>query len=368
MKKFVLFGWILVSFFILPVSLATADSLDNLVDLLVQKGLVSAEEAAGFRADLAVKKQEEKETQKEFVLVAGKPLKLSGYTNVRYREIENGKDTFDVRRARLNIQGDITERFDYRTQVEFGGTKVLLIDAILGYKLHPNLKLSVGQFLIPFSQENIVSNTKLETINRSQVVEALTARGADVIGNQNGRDVGLQVGGSYKLTDYAAGVFNGAGINTTDTNKDKDFVGRVVLRPLKDWSVGGSYYTGKYTLTSAPTTKSGRKRAGAEFAYTHDPVSFRGEYIKGKDAMIKKDGWYLQAGYFIIPRIIQAVFKYDTFDPDKNMDKNETDVYTYGANWYFNKWAFVQVNYEEKKERNKEIANNVLTGQFTLQF
>ena len=32
-------------------------------------------------------------------------------------------------------------------------------------------------------------------IDRSQVVEALVARGKDVIGNQNGRDIGIQIGG-----------------------------------------------------------------------------------------------------------------------------------------------------------------------------
>ncbi len=72
----------------------------------------------------------------------------------------------------------------------------LLLDAILGYKVTSSLKINIGQFFIPFSQENITSNTKLETINRSQVVEALTTRGKDVIGNQNGRDIGIQVSGS----------------------------------------------------------------------------------------------------------------------------------------------------------------------------
>jgi phosphate-selective porin OprO and OprP len=268
----------------------------------------------------------------------------------------------------LNFQGDITERFDYRTQVEFGGTKVLLIDAIFGYKFNPYLKLSAGQFLIPFSQENLASNTKLETINRSQVVEALAARGTDVIGNQNGRDVGLQLGGSYKLIDYAAGVFNGAGVNTTDTNKDKDIIGRLVFRLLKDLSIGGSYYTGKYTLATAPGTKNDRIRAGAELAYVKDNYSLKGEYIQGKDALIKKNGWYAQATYFIIVKKLQGVFKFDSFDLNKDIQANESGLYTFGANWFFNKWAFLQVNYEAKNEAGKEIDNNVLTGQFTVQF
>ncbi len=68
-------------------------------------------------------------------------------------------------------------------------------------------------------------------------------------------------------------------------------------------------------------------------------MSRKGEYIKGKDAAIDKDGWYAQAGYFLIPKKLQGVLKYDFYDPDKKLKKNETSVSTYGVNWYFNKWA-----------------------------
>lgn len=318
---------------------------------------------------------EEKETQKEFNVIAGKPIKISGYTQVRYRQDRSINDTFDVRRARLDIKGDVTERFDYRTQVEFGGTSgPFLLDATVAYKANPYLKLTAGQFKIPFSQENLTSSPKLETINRSQVVEALVARGSDVIGNQNGRDIGLQASGSafskedYSLIDYAVGVFNGSGINTADRNEQKDLAGRLVLHPLKDLSVGGSYYLGRATLSTATASKQDRDRVGAEFAYVHDPVSLKGEYIKGKDNGIKKDGWYAQAGYFFIPKKLQGVFKYDAYDSNVKAGKNATNVYTLGGSWYFNKWAFLQANYELKDEKGKELRNNTLLSQLTLQF
>jgi hypothetical protein len=207
------------------------------------------------------------------------------------------------------------------------------------------------------------------------VVEALVARGQDVIGNQNGRDIGVQLSGNlflkddFSLVDYAFGVFNGAGINKLDTNEQKDFIGRVVVHPWKDLSVGGSYYNGRYTLTSSPTLRGERDRVGAEFAYLKDRLSLRGEFISGLDGSIKKRGWYLQGGYFLIPKKLQGVFKFDTFDPNEQIDNNETNVYTFGANWYFNKWAFIQLNYELKDEiGRKEIDNNIFTTQLTLQF
>ncbi|MBI4972309.1 MAG: hypothetical protein HZC16_00645, partial [Candidatus Omnitrophica bacterium] len=186
MRSILILSWLLVSILILaPLSYAAESDVDKLLDLLVEKKVLTTEDAAGFRADLAVKKQEEKETQKEFIVIAGKPIKISGYTQVRYLQDKSKNDAFDIRRARLDLRGDITERWDYRTQVDFGGGttssttgantySVKLLDAIIGYKVNPYLKLSIGQQKIPFSQENLASSPKLETINRSQVVEALT--------------------------------------------------------------------------------------------------------------------------------------------------------------------------------------------------
>lgn len=149
------------------VSLAAESDVDRLVELLIEKSVVNKEDATAFRADLAVKKQEEKEKQKEFTVIAGKPIKISGYTQVRHQFLEErGKaDSFDIRRAGLDIKGDITERWDYRAQIEFGGTKgPFLLDGTLGYKFNPYLKLTAGQFKNPFSQENLISSPKLETI------------------------------------------------------------------------------------------------------------------------------------------------------------------------------------------------------------
>ncbi len=378
MKKLLLISWLAAGLLFTRFAYAV-DKTGALLDLLVEKGIVTKDEAANLRADIAVKEQDEKSQKKEFNILAGKPIKISGYTQVRYRTAADINDTFDIRRARLDIKGDITERFDYRTQVEFGGNSgPFLLDATVGYKVNPYLKLTAGQFKIPFSQENLISSPKLETINRSQVVEALVARGNDVIGNQNGRDIGVQASGSFLkiqdnyLFDYALGVFNGAGINRSDTNEQKDFVGRLVAHPIKDLTVGGSYYAGRATLSTTPARperKQDRDRIGGEFAYVHDPISLKGEYIVGDDGATHKDGWYLQAGYFVIPKKLQGIFKFDTYDSDTKAKNNYTNVYTAGVNYYFNKWTFAQVNYELKNERRKrEIPNNALIGQLTLQF
>lgn len=349
-----------------PVVLAlNVDEL--LLDRLVEKGVVATEEAAGLRAEAAIKTQEEKEAQKDFAAAAGRKIKLSGYTQVRYRQDESINDTFDIRRARLDFKSDVTERFDYRLQVDFAGTSAKLLDATIGYKINPAAKLLLGQFKVPFSQENLISSPKLETINRSQAVEALVARGKDVIGNQNGRDTGIQVGGTVSSFDYAAGVFNGAGINATDGNERKDLAVRLVYHPTDALSLGTSVYNGRYTKSTAEAAAV-RNRTGYEFAYIADPLSLKGEYIKGVDNSTNKDGWYLQLTYFLLPKTLQGALKYDVYDSDTSKTKTESGVTTWGVNFFFSKWAFLQVNYELKSESGTQIANNALSSQFTLQF
>jgi phosphate-selective porin OprO/OprP len=353
---------------------AGVSETDALIQLLLQKGLITAEEAANLRAELAVQKQEEKDKQKEFQVTSSKPLRLAGYTQVRYRNDDTINDTFDIRRARIDLRGALGGGFDYRLQAELAGSSAKLLDATVGWRMNDAFKATAGQLKIPFSQENLASSNRLETINRSQVVEALVARGKDVIGNHNGRDIGVQAAGSFSLfkqqgfLDYAVGVFDGSGINTADTNEKKDLVGRLIVHPFKGLSVGGSFYTGRYTLSSAPTREDSRQRVGGELAYVNGPFLLKGEVIHGYDARVEKSGWYALGGYFVVAERLQAIVKYDTFDPDASRFKNETSITTLGCNWFFNKWAFLQLNYEVKDETGPEVSNNALTSQLTVQF
>jgi phosphate-selective porin OprO and OprP len=361
----------------LPATAEVSDA-DQLIDTLVQKGIITAETVAAIRAETAIKKQAEKEKQKEFWPIAGRQLKIAGYTQVRFQLHTNRTDddaddvrSFDIRRARPDLRGTITERFEYRLQMEFAGASAKVIDATAAYTFDPALKISIGQFKIPFSMENLASSTLIEAIDRSQVVEALTARSKDVIGNQNGRDIGVQAGGSLfelknrKLLDYAVGIFNGAGINKADDNVNKDYVARLVVHPLPGLDIGGGYYNGYAGKASAGKR---RDRAGAELSYTLDPLTVKGEFIYGKDSLTEKIGWYAQAFVFAIPKVLQFVVKYDSYDPDIDKEKNVTDVAAAGANLFITKWTIVQAMYQLKFARPDDIRDHAVLAQFTIKF
>jgi hypothetical protein len=352
-----------------------AQSTDDLLNLLINKNLIGQEEADSIRAEYAIKQQDTKEKQKLFGINSRRILQISGYTQVRFQSFqEAGKvDYLDVRRARLDFRGQISPTWDYRLQVDFA-TAPKILDAIITFKPYDCLKLQAGQFKLPFSQDNLTQSNLLEFIDRSQVTEALVARNKDLLGNNNGRDMGLQVFGSVLkikerfAVDYFIGAFNGQGINTPDFNEAKDIVGRLVFHPIDGLDIGGSTYIG-YDKFGIPDPKNQvRNRYGGELVYTWKNLIIRGEYIEGQDGAINKNGYFAQATYFVFPKKLQILAKYDTYDPDKIKDKNISTYYVGGLNYYFNDWAKLMFNYSYRTEQGTKVNNDLISVQAQIGF
>ncbi len=352
-----------------------AQTTNDVLNLLIQNKTITQEQADSVRAEAAIKQQDADANKKTFPISASRLIQLSGYTQVRYQfQQESGKtDGFDIRRARLDVRGNLSPYFSYRLQSDFAGTPKLL-DAYAEVKIFDYLNFTIGQAKIPFSAENLASSNRMESIDRSQVVEALVARGQDVIGNQNGRDIGVQVGGSFLkfenrfLFDYKVGVFNGAGINSADKNGNKDVVGRLIAHPVKGFDIGGSYYTGKGNFGKPAPTNQNRERYGIELNYEYKRFFVRGEFIEGKDGAIKRNGWYAQTGYYLVPTKFQLIAKYDTYEPDTDVANDVSTAYLIGGSYIFNNWSRIQAGYTIKKEEGPEIKNNFVTLQYQISF
>ncbi len=360
-----------------------AQSNDELLNLLIKKNLLSQQEADSLRSDLAIKEQKKRDKDGENqhnISIGSKALQISGLVQARYQGFEQSgvNNTFDLHRARLDAKGNISDQWSYEVYTEFAATTKLL-DAYTSYKIADFLKFSAGQFKIPFSYESLTSDSQLEFIDRSQVIEALAGRSKDVIGNQNGRDIGAQISGSFAkvndlyLFDYTFGVFNGAGYDVTaDNNNHKDIVARLGVHPIKGLDFGGSLYSGEDIPVATakvpnPVTQA-RNRYGVDGRYVTGPLSVTVEYAHGTDGSINRDGWYAQAGYFILPKL-QLVAKYDTYDPNKVISTDRSTIYTGGFNYVFNAWTKLGVDYLDKREETPtQIKNNILEVQLQIAF
>lgn len=353
-------------------------SSNDILNLLVSNRSISQEQADSVRAEAAIKQQDTDANKKSFPVNASRFIQLSGFTQLRYLQMEERekRSGFDIRRARLDVKGSVTPYFAYRLQTEFAD-KPKLLDAYGEIRIAEYFTITAGQFKIPFSMENLASSNKLEMIDRSQVVEALVARGKDVIGNQNGRDIGIQFGGGIlkqngiPLIEYRLGFFNGSGINLADTaNSAKDVVGRVVLNPVRGLSFGGGYYGGygKAVHASVDGVSQTRNRLGFEASYVLSRFSVKGEYIFGSDKGTDRAGWYLQSGYFLIPQKLQVLAKYDLFDLNTKTENTTSISYVFGGNYNFNTWSRLQIFYTIRAEQVNSIINNYLAAQFQIGF
>jgi len=380
MKLLYVFRTVLLLSLLFATIASKAQQNEDLLNLLIQKKVLTQQEADSIRADQAIKAQAKKEKDAENqhgITIGSRALQFSGLAQVRYQGFEQStvNNAFDLHRIRLDVRGDVTEKWSYDIYTEFGGPGVKLVDAWTSYKLGDYLKFTAGQFKIPFSLESLISDSQLEFIDRSQVVEALAGRSKDVIGNQNGRDIGLQVNGSFAkindfyLFDYSFGVFNGAGYDvTTDNNNHKDIGGRISVHPVKNLSISADFYNGVAAL-GTPIKNQARKRGGFDVRYVIGALALQAEYDKGTDAAIKRDGWFGQAAYFVIPKKLQLAAKYDTYDPNKTIKTDRTQIYTGGVNYFFNNWTKISVDYLDRhEETTTQIKNNILEVQLQLTF
>ncbi|HEX2394684.1 MAG TPA: hypothetical protein VHI78_05020, partial [Bacteroidales bacterium] len=175
------------------------------------------------------------------------------------------------------------------------------------------------------------------------------------------------------LVEYRIGVFNGSGINIADTaNEAKDLVGRLIINPFSSFSFGASYYNGWGKAIKPANDFIGRNqirnRFGIEACYTSSRLSLKTEYIRGKDGNTEKAGWYALAGYYIIPKKLQAVAKYDTFDPNISAGDNISTNYVFGLNLNFNNWSRIQAFYTFRTEEGTPVNNNYISVQYQIGF
>jgi phosphate-selective porin OprO and OprP len=381
MKLLYVISAVLLLGILFTVNQANAQQNDDVINILLKKHLITQQEADSLRSDIAIKEQAKKDKENVHgITIGSKALQISGLVQVRYQGFQQSgvNDAFDLHRIRLDVRGDVTDKWSYDIYTEYGGTGVKLVDAWTAYKFADYLKLTAGQFKIPFSLESLITDSQLEFIDRSQVVEALVGRSKDVISsasNQQGRDIGVQVNGSFAklddfyLVDYSFGVFNGAGYDvTTDNNDHKDFGGRLAIHPIKNLVIGADFYNGLANY-GTPAKNYTRNRGGFDARYVIGPLSVQAEYDKGTDGTIKRDGWFGQAAYFVIPKKLQLAAKYDTYDPNKIVKTDRTWIYTGGVNYFFNEWAKFTVDYLDRREETAtQVKNNILEAQLQLTF
>lgn len=292
-------------------------------------------------------------------VTASLAFKFSGYTQIVATAQDECADGFTIRRSRFTLAAALVKNINFKATVDVVKAPALY-DAMVEITVHETASFRVGQFKIPFSLEMSTSSADIDTIDRSQAVNKLSP-GLDI--GSSGRDIGAVVFGKAAFLEYTLGVFNGAGINKADTNDSKDLSGRLIVRPLGFLSLGASFYDGSYAA-SAGAASIVRDRVGMDLALLHGPLTIKADFISAEDGSIMRRGWYVQAGYAFLPKILQGILKADSYDADTSMSGDRRDCWTAGLNWFLAARTKLMVNFALTRNESGQTVNKAVLIQF----
>lgn len=344
-------------------------------------------------------------------------LKIGGFAQVDagmfQDDVRDHPDGTNLRRARLNVSGNITKEWRYKLENDFANNASALTDAYLEYVGIEPVSIMVGQFKEPFSLETLTSDLFTTFIERA----APTAFSPD-------RKIGIAVSapGDSALGAWTlAGGFFGAGTGTASTDDEaKDFTARATLAPIAEkdevlhFGVAGSFRIpdsagshpmrfssrAENSLTSALAVDTGNitnvndvTLLGLEAAGVWGPASIQGEYIvadverRGALSDPSYNGYYIEASYFLTGEsrnynVAQA--KFDRVKPnnpfnfskggwgawqamarlsnldlnDKGVNGGELNDWTLGLKWLPNANVMVSANYINVDTDSRAVTAN----------
>jgi hypothetical protein len=220
------------------------------------------------------------------------------------------------------------------------------------------LDVSLGQFKTPVSWEGYNSSSKLLFPERAPVSRAFGDK----------RDIGVRVSKFFRYFGYSAGVFNGAGQNSLDTNNEKDVALRLEAYPFTGLVLAGVVYA-----TVGERTSNVKDRYEADLRFERGPFLFQAEYIRAHDLGKAAPATDAQGFYGAIAwtffDVLQPCVRVGYLDPNVHTDvdpgtaKGEDELWHVdaGLNYYLRKnEAKLQLSYS-RFQYDTRTPNNEVT-------
>ena len=246
---------------------------------------------------------------------------------------------FRFRRVRLGVEGALPFHFSYEITGEFDGSGARLLDASLAFRI-PYLDVVAGAAKVPFSGSMLTPAEFLTFLDRPWAVDGETGDGTRY-GIAPGRMVGVQVGTGIRVVRLRAGVYNGNDdYFVGNDNSGLLYVARVECLPLGDMPdgqlivadgdprvlIGGAY---SFTDDAAGNwlAAEGDLRVRwlgltieGEFLWSRFMPDSTPEMPPTEVAQTDRWGYYAQAGYLVLPDLLEIAARYDAFLLDDGVD------------------------------------------------
>lgn len=186
-------------------------------------------------------------------------------------------DTLLIRRARPFIEGTLWGVIGFRLMPDFAQGQAVLQDGYIDLRPWSFLRLRVGKFMVPIGLEWLQSDSSIPMVERSLATDLVPYRDLGVM------LMGELGGGTFC---FQLAIVNGAvdGGNGPDfaLHSDKDYVGRIFLRPLRrtrlaplsdlGFGLAGSYGTARGTAASSNLPSYRSPGQQTIFTYVNNPT------------------------------------------------------------------------------------------------
>ncbi len=255
----------------------------------------------------------------------------------------NAADRFLLRRARLGVQAQWSEPVSFRLEADFGnnsiggrsGYSAQLTDAFVTYARSKALNVRAGQFKTPFGFEQLTSDTRTHTVERSLPNDRLTL----------GRQIGLGVFGDLaggKLA-YSTGVYNGNGANNGANDNDNMLaVGRLsgtaLSTKLGDVPATLTLGANGFVTNAAGTGFTGDRRGwGFDAQFVRGGWEFNAELL-GQTAepltgrTIRSLGWSVLAAWTLPSAPAwRTVARFESYEADTDLADTTSENVVFGV-------------------------------------
>ena len=425
---------------------AMADSTTDIVNALISKGILTEEEGALLLKGRSGEKDAAEAKAKKEVHVVNKDgikfenedksvsIAVGGRIHADYRSFDHGNnkkstsgntqnesDTFDMRRARIALNGQLYDHYTFQLSGDFAGgttgnsgtgSTAILDQAWLNVNYYAPIQIRAGQFKVPISMERKMSSNSLDFLERSlhDSLGSYEDRGVMVWGvptngityafaavngegnkNRNEQDSRvskpeLQVNATVnfaQLMDDKDHVYHlGAGFADTDISKNNNASGTGTIAAAADntfWVAGsnslrtearGVNFLKLPGLISANGVSNAinRQRFAAEAAFATGPVkmtaewmrnSFSGDLTSTKSFDADIDAWYVSALWNITGEKFADFYKEGIFTAVK--PTNNFDLGKGGGTWQLGvRYSHVDANdFNNSTFVGSTVANNV---------
>ena len=354
---------------------AQSSVLDELLEKLKDKGVLSEEEYAALKAARdeeqaeqraerqrqaarAAQEAEKEERAKETAnaKMTGKSkdglvvwqsgdgetaISINGRAQLDYRHFDDNiqPSTFDIRRAYFGAKGKFGKYYEWDVTFDAGGSGSALLDvAYFDAAWIDWAKLRFGQFKMPMSLEELTSSRFIDFQERSFV-------NSFVYGKERGV---MAFGNPFNGLGYGLALSTGEGKNTNETvsiQDGNDTIARVYANAAQwmGWKdtvvhLGGGYGTGLHQNLAAPTLRTeargvtffsaneafsgnvDRTRRDLELALAYGPVKLQGEYnvnsfegttFSGAEYSRDINTYYVAAGWLLTGETYASAYKSD---------------------------------------------------------